>query len=256
MEGTTNPQLRDYCLEKLFSKVPEIKSLQGDLKEELEYALKAGFGAHIIYQDIFSYYILDLINKKDKTKADKGILSRSFELLEELVNDEDVEVRSVAAFSFIEPLLARLKPTKAIERYMLLKSFELAKEVGWNMYGFDYRVGWRVANEWHSPYTEYFGMIPNKPETKDAGLEEIYDKLYSREDKMPGGVAFMLTAQVRKNMESTLLPKAEVLLGEITERITDTEKKLSKSDFETAEVVMYNLRDAVKLAKDSKSALK
>ena len=132
-----NKGLTEYCLKKLFDKVPEIKSIKGKLKEELEYDLERGFGAHVIYEDIFSYYVFDLMNKHNRTKQEDDTLKRSFELIEELAHDEDIEVRNVAKVSFIEPILGKLQPTKDIEKYLLPKSLQLAMDIGQFRFGFN-----------------------------------------------------------------------------------------------------------------------
>jgi hypothetical protein len=143
----SNFDFNKYCLDKLFSSIPEIKSIKGELQEELQRALHKGYGAHIIYEDIFSYFISDFINKKsDLTEEEKQIVERSFKLIEELAHHEDFEVRCVVEVSFIEPLLDKIKPMKKIEEYILPKSLEMAREVVRERYELD-PITWEKDNK-------------------------------------------------------------------------------------------------------------
>jgi hypothetical protein len=237
------------CLKILFQRIPEIKNLKEPLKSKLADHLKDNLTT-CIFEDVVCYYFLDLM--KDNSRSSEEIMKRISQLIEDFVTHSENTVRGLGEVGFIEALLAKLEPPSDIEKYLLPHSLEAAKRIGWDIFGLDYRIGWKKAKEWHYPYEKYFGMIPNKPEAKDVKLKEIYDQLYSREDGMPGGVAFMLGQQVKRNKEQTLLPKAKALLDKVIERITDDKRKLSKSDFETAEVIMHNLKDAIKLAEESK----
>lgn len=125
----------EYCLKQLFQNIPEIPNLEGELKEELKYILDGGLGAHTVYEDVFCYFVLDLINKQNPNQKEKEIIRRSFELIEELANHEDFDVRCVADVSFIEPLLDKIEPTKKIEEYLHPKSLEMAREIARSQFG-------------------------------------------------------------------------------------------------------------------------
>lgn len=126
-----------YCNKKLFETFPELRNL--DVKppmkfsprtyqEIIEDALKdPKYGAHGIYEDAFCPYVLDLIKKNDKESRKK--VKKAFELIEELVQHENYDVRCLAEVGFIEGFICKLQPTKDVERYLLPKSLEAAREI-------------------------------------------------------------------------------------------------------------------------------
>lgn len=238
-----------YCMDALFRKIPEINNLEEPLKSEFDWYKKDDpLLTHCIYESVLCPYFLLLIKRDDEQSKDT--VKRIVELIEELANHKDFEVRCVAQVSFCEPLLYKLKPPKDIEKYLLPKSLELAKQTGWDIFGLDHRIGWKSAVEWYRPYEEYFGMIANKPDTNDQKLQTIYNQLYDpTHDKMPGGIAQMMKWHAKKGSKQVYLPEAERLLIEITKRIEDKNNPLQESDLETVQVIMYNLRDSIKLAK-------
>jgi hypothetical protein len=125
-----------YCMDLLFKYVPEINQMDEPLKSEFEwYAKDLPLRSHSIYESILCPYFLMLIEHTDK--KNKDVVSRIINLIEELACNEDFEVRCVASVSFCEPLLAQLKVTKDIEKYLLPKSLQLAREIGKQVFGFD-----------------------------------------------------------------------------------------------------------------------
>lgn len=126
-----------YCIEMLFECVPEIKNIDDpELREDFEwYAKGSPLLSHCVYQDVLCKYFLMLIKKKDKKS--KEIVNHIVNLIEKLASHGDFQVRCVADVSFCEPLLDQLKPKKDIEKYLLPKSLELARDVGKRMFDLD-----------------------------------------------------------------------------------------------------------------------
>ena len=206
----------------------------------------------MIYEDVLCPYFLSLIHKTNKKSQD--IAKRIINLIEDLAGHKNIEVRDFIRVGFCEPLIPKLNPCSDIEKYLLPKSLELAKDIAWNRFGLDHRMGWKKAKEWHFPYSEYFGMIANKPTVKDTELQKIYDQVYAAKvsDHMPGGFAQMLKEEVLLDPSGTKLlslKKSEQLLLAITERIKSKDNPLSDNELETAKVIMYNLRDSIFMAK-------
>jgi hypothetical protein len=111
-----------YCKEKLFSEFPEIIYLPS-YKKALE--LGDDESAGIIFDRIFVPYILNLINKNPKDKNVK----RAFKMIEEMLQHKNFDVMCVAKVEFIEPFLNKIQPTKDIEKYLLPKSLEAARDL-------------------------------------------------------------------------------------------------------------------------------
>ena len=146
-----------YCLDRLFTEIPEIHSIGGELKQILDEYLAEGPRAHLVYEDILSYFILNLLNKDYLIPQEKELIKKLFKLIEELATHEDHEVRCVAEVSLIEPLLDKMNPIEKLINHLLPKSLELAKEVGKFRFGFN---------------TDNWGKLPKK----GAGL--VYEKIY------------------------------------------------------------------------------
>ena len=132
---TNQQDFSTYCKDRLFKEIPEINSLDSPLREALEDALKNNFGAHIIYDDVFCPYVLSLIDGKSNLKSNRQILDRSFNLVEELANNEDFEVRCVAKVSFVEPFTSKIKPMKDVEKYLKPTSLQMAREIAKEQFG-------------------------------------------------------------------------------------------------------------------------
>jgi hypothetical protein len=240
-----------YAFKKLLQHVPEINNLEGDLKKTfLDHQDHESPLVTLIYEDVLCPYFLSLIKKTDKESKD--ITKRIINLIEELANHDDFEVRCIAQVGFLERLVHDMNPRKDLEKYLLPASLELAKEIAWDRFGLDHRIEWKKAKYHRFPYEKYFGIIPNKPEVTDKELQDIYDKIYREEihKVMPGGVAWALKKQVEKGKNLTYLPIAEILLCEIIKIIENKKSFLSQEDLETAKVIMYNLRDSISLAKN------
>lgn len=244
-----------YCIDMLFKKIPEISKLEGELKEQLDYCIENDFGSYIYYENVFVYFLVDILKKISTTEQDKELLSRCFQFIEELSSHENFEVRCLSKVGIIESLLDKIKPTRDIEKYLGPNSLQLAKESAWDHFGIDFRIGWQKAKEWHYGYSKYFGMIANKPETGDLKLQEIYNKLYKDSDPIPGGIAQMLketSKQGRRFYKSEeLLKKASSLLTQLTARIENKDNPLPEYEEETAVILMLNLRDSINLVKAS-----
>jgi len=243
-----------YCMEQLLKKVPEITDLEGDLRQiyldHLDYEFPLVI---LIYEDVLCPYFLSLINKSNKKSKD--IAKRIINLIEELAEHKNIEVGNFVQVGFLERLVHDIIPRKDLEKYLSPSSLKLAKEIAWNRYGLDHRIGWKKAKEWYFPYSKYFGMIANKPIVQDAELQKIYDQVYAPEvsDYIPGGFPQMLKEEVLLDPSGTKLfslKKSEQLLAAITERIENKDNHLSDDDLETAKVIMYNLRDSISLAKN------
>ena len=125
----------NYCLKMLFTNIPELHSLEGLLKEELDWHNSIGPMAHLIYDDVFTPFTLERLNKANPTEADNDLITRVFNLIEELLHHEDFEVRCVAEVSFLEPLLDKIKPMGRLEQYLLPKSLEAARCIAERWYG-------------------------------------------------------------------------------------------------------------------------
>ncbi|AIK96198.1 DUF7674 family protein [Candidatus Odyssella acanthamoebae] len=124
-----------YCNDKLFATFPKLFKDDRYKKIIHETLGDPELTAHTIYEDVFFDYVFSLISEDSlKNKAE---IKKAFELIEELANHEDIETRCVVDVSFIEPLLAKLKPTRDIEKYLGSKSLEMAREIGASMFGFN-----------------------------------------------------------------------------------------------------------------------
>jgi len=131
------PGFNKYCLNVLFNKIPEIDSDLNPYRYILKEYEGSGLGCYLYYEDIFCPFVLELINKNQKTVHEKELIKRCFLLIEELSNHKSFEVRCVAKIGFLERLVAEIIPTKRIEEYVLPKSLELAREIGFERYGFN-----------------------------------------------------------------------------------------------------------------------
>ncbi len=246
-----------YCLEQLFKRVPEIKNIKEEpLKSDLKWYMEDSSDpnvAHGIYESVLCGYYVQLI--KNPTEDNKKIMNKIMCLVDDLAGHENYYVRNVIQVSFCEPLIPELSPYSDVEKYLLPKALDLAKEIAWSVFGLDHRMGWKKAKEWYFSYSKYFGMIANKPIVQDAGLQKIYDQVYAPEvsDYIPGGFPQMLKEEVLLGPSGTKLfslKKSEQLFAAITERIEDEDNPLSDDELETAKVIMYNFRDSISLAKN------
>ncbi len=143
-----------YTLDELFKMIPEIKNLTSNIKlpdyykpikDTLEFYMKDPM-AYLIYEDVVCPYFLWLIANKDKNKENSLIIARIAKLIDDLLQHEESSVRCVAEVGFLERFVHDLKPTKDVEKYLLPQSLEVAKRVGRNMYGFNWRKGWRIED--------------------------------------------------------------------------------------------------------------
>jgi hypothetical protein len=243
-----------YCLDQLFKRVPEINDLnepfKSYLKDDIESSKDNPHIAHSTYEGVLCGYYVQLI--KNPTEDNKKIMNKIMCLVDDLAGHENYYVRNVIQVSFCEPLIPELNPYSDVEKYLLPKALDLAKEIAWSVFGLDHRIGWKKAKEWYFSYSKYFGMIANKPIVQDAGLQKIYDQVYAPEvsDYIPGGFPQMLKEEVLAGVKLWSLQKSEKLLLAITERIENKDNPLSDDELETAKVIMYNLRDSISLAKN------
>jgi hypothetical protein len=93
-------------------------------------------------------------------------------------------------------------------------------------------------------------IIPNKPNAQDPKLQRLYNELYRPTNKIPGGTMQMLKEEFLEGMSNPRhIQKAEDRLIEITKRLMDQSKPLSRTDYETAQNVQRLLRETIKLVK-------
>lgn len=121
-----------YCINRLLETFPELKDnerYRGDIEDGLRFES----GAHDIFERVLCSYVLDMLNHKDF--KDHAKMKKAFDLIENLINHEDFEVRCVAKVSFIEPFTCYMKPMQNVENYLEPKSLEMAREIAKERYG-------------------------------------------------------------------------------------------------------------------------
>ena len=113
-----------YCNQLLFEYVPELFDTQ-IYKDTVNYYgnQSAGF----LYETAFVPYVLSLIKECKKNSKEK--LDKAFDLIEKIIQHDDFNVRCIAEVEFIEPFIAKIEPTKDVEKYLRPKSLETAREV-------------------------------------------------------------------------------------------------------------------------------
>ncbi|WP_010304010.1 DUF7674 family protein [Candidatus Odyssella thessalonicensis] len=122
-----------YCNEALFESFPELldfskyKEIIAEACEDYQYS------AHSIYEQVLCDYILSILEKKDSLS--RSSLKKAFELIEELVQHENFEVRCVAKVSFIEPFLDKVNPTRGVQKYLKPASLKAAQEIAAQRFG-------------------------------------------------------------------------------------------------------------------------
>jgi hypothetical protein len=121
-----------YCIKRLFLDFPELKD-DPRYKEEINEANNFEKKAHDLYERVFCHYVLDLIQQQKID--DKEKIKKAFDLIEQLAQHAEFEVRCVAEVSFIEPFTCYLEPMKDVEKYLGPKSLEMAREIAHERYG-------------------------------------------------------------------------------------------------------------------------
>ena len=135
-----------HCNKKLFEKFPELLEYSkygAYIQEAYEIGVMLlddetetrDSSAHLIYEDVFCNYVLDLIKNPHAIKNTRQKLKAAFDLIEELANHEEFEVRCVAEVSFIEKFTHDLKPMKDVEKYLGPTSLKMAREIAQERYG-------------------------------------------------------------------------------------------------------------------------
>ena len=127
------PDYNKLCYEKFIACFPELLN-NVEYSEMIEEAIE--IGAHILYEDVFCAYVLKLIDKKGSEETEKKI-EAAFNLIEELVNHENFDVRNVAEVSFIERFVAELEPMKDVEKYLGPTSLRKARIIAHKWFGYN-----------------------------------------------------------------------------------------------------------------------
>lgn len=108
--------------EKMIEAIPE---LAPQYQQELEWWGEEEPGAHNIYGDILTPYLISLL----KSDSQEGILKRIFAFLEKLANHEDVHVQEVVAFSVCEQLGDHKELLARARKYMGVSTLRISHEV-------------------------------------------------------------------------------------------------------------------------------
>ncbi len=112
--------------------------------------------------------------------------------------------------------------------------------------------GWSKNQDgkWHHADSKKIKGIHNKPNVTNSRLQKLMDEMYRPSDKRPGGSASELRREVEYGLKDKHITKVEQRINGINRIIK--EEKLSRSDLKTAERVLYDLKDALNLAKKGK----
>jgi len=101
----------DELSKTLVEAFPEI---QERYEKELDWWGSEKPGQHIVYGDIFTPYLVELLEADRDTER----LQRAFELLEELIANNDVRVQEVAVVTVLEYLQGKPSLLSRAEPYM------------------------------------------------------------------------------------------------------------------------------------------
>lgn len=108
--------------EELLNVVPHLRKQYVD---ELEWWGSEKPGPHIIYGDLLTPYLINLL----QGGRHKDELSRVFAFLEDLAGHDDIKVQEVVAFSVIEGLLSHEALLQEAQRYMGPRLLQFVDEV-------------------------------------------------------------------------------------------------------------------------------
>lgn len=110
-------------IERLLEIIPEVHPLYDKLLERWEDEEKPGL--HIIFGDILTPYIIDLLEQDNKSER----LKRIFDFLEEMAVSNDNYVKEVLAFSVLEHLGDNPIILKKAKMYMGYETKKSSDEV-------------------------------------------------------------------------------------------------------------------------------
>ncbi len=108
--------------EKLVEAIPELKS---QYEQELKWWGDEEPGAHNIYGDLLTPYLISLL----KSDAQEETLRQIFVFLEKLANHDDVHVQEVVAFSILEQLGGDRELLMKARKYAGPKTLQFSHEV-------------------------------------------------------------------------------------------------------------------------------
>jgi len=111
MPGSSEKYTYDGLARTLIEAFPELRERY---EKELDWWGSEKPGQHVVYGDIFTPYLVELL------EADRDIegLERAFELLEELIANRDVRVQEVAVVTVLEYLQGKPSLLRRAEPYM------------------------------------------------------------------------------------------------------------------------------------------
>jgi hypothetical protein len=122
-------------------------------------------------------------------------------------------------------------------------------------YGQDYRgEGW-VRNKdgrWHHENANDMQGVPNKPNFTNEKLQKVANDLYRPRDQYPGGSAGLLRKEAAEGKILEHLEKCETRIINIQKILQNPKQIISRIDREAAEQLLYDLRDAINMAKGMK----
>ena len=92
----------------------EMPELEEPYRRELEWWGEEKPGPHVIYGDVLTPYIIQLLESGDDAEA----IKRALGLLETLIADQDVEVQAVAVVTVLDRLVGNAEWTRLMKPYL------------------------------------------------------------------------------------------------------------------------------------------
>lgn len=111
MSGTSTTLSFESLSSKLIEDFPELRDRYD---KELEWWRPEKPGQHIVYGDIFTPYLVELL----ESGSDIRRIRRAFDLIESLIADDDIRVQEVAVVTVLEYLQGRPELLSLAEPYM------------------------------------------------------------------------------------------------------------------------------------------
>jgi hypothetical protein len=117
----TNKELNLLLLKTL----PELKH---KYEEEVNWQEGDDTGSHVVFGDVFTPYLEDMIRTKNESKV-----KIAFKFIEDVLSIKDKYCDEVIAFSVLEKLLDRQEHIKFSEKFMGIKTKQICLDVKKNL---------------------------------------------------------------------------------------------------------------------------